>query len=241
MSAQTEMPLLPVNLPTEDGPLMGVGSGHLVRLRVLNLYAGLGGNRKLWENVQVTAVEMEPKIAAVYQRLNPDDTVIVGDAHAYLLENYANFDFIWTSPPCQTHSKMAKATRHILKRYPDMALYQEVIFLRNFAKCLWVVENVVPYYEPLIAPSVRMGRHLFWTNFTLQTIEVPQPPNFINRCNLDGKRALMDWLGIHYPENIYYGDNHCPAQILRNCVHPTLGAHVFRSALPNSRIDGTKK
>ena len=31
MSAQTEMPLSPVNLPTEDGPLMGVGSGHLVQ------------------------------------------------------------------------------------------------------------------------------------------------------------------------------------------------------------------
>ena len=235
MSAQTEMPLLPVNLPTEDGPLMGVGSGHLVRLRVLNLYAGLGGNRKLWQNVDVTAVEMEPKIAAVYQRLNPDDKVIVGDAHAYLLENYANFDFIWTSPPCQTHSKMAKATRHKLRRYPDMALYQEIVFLRNFAKCQWVVENVVPYYEPLIAPSVRMGRHLFWTNFAVQPIELPQPPNFINRCNLAGKQAMMDWLGIHYAENIYYGDNHCPAQILRNCVHPKLGAHVLAAAWPNIR------
>jgi len=170
---------------------------------------------------------MEPKIATVYQRLHPSDTVIVGDAHAYLLEHYATFDFIWTSPPCQTHSKMAKATRHKLRRYPDMSLYQEIVFLRNFVKCKWVVENVVPYYEPLISPNVRMGRHLFWCNFAVPVIEVPQPPNFINRCNLEGKQALMDWLGIHYPENIYYGKNHCPAQILRNCVHPTLGAHVF--------------
>lgn len=179
-------------------------------LRVLNLYAGLGGNRKLWENVEVTAVEMEPKIAAVYRRLHPNDTVIEGDAHAYLLENHERFDFIWSSPPCQTHSKMNRATRHAsCNRYPDMALYQEIIFLRTHSKSRWVVENVRPYYEPLI-PAVEMGRHLFWTNFPLTRYDVPRPPNFINRCNLEGKRALMDWLGIHYEENIYYGDNHCP-------------------------------
>src|SRR5207245_1157675 len=73
-------------------------------IRVLNLYAGIGGNRKLWENVEVTAVENDPEIAAVYQDLYPDDTVVVGDAHKYLLEHYKEFDFIWTSPPCQSHS-----------------------------------------------------------------------------------------------------------------------------------------
>lgn len=204
----------------------------LVRpLNVLNLYAGLGGNRHLWNGVNVTAVEMDERIAAVYARLHPSDTVIVGDAHAYLLENYHRFDFIWTSPPCQTHSKMAKATRHKLKRYPDMSLYQQIIFLRTYAKCLWVVENVVPYYTPMIEPTRQIGRHLFWTNFDFQAQEVPQPANFINRCNLDGKRALMDWLGIHYEENIYYGTNHCPAQILRNCVHPKLGAQIMEHAM----------
>ena len=94
-------------------------------MKVLNLYAGLGGNRKLWEGVEVTAVELEPKIAAVYKRLYPDDTVVVADAHQYLLDHHDAFDFIWSSPPCQTHSKMAKATRHKhLRRYPDMSLYQ---------------------------------------------------------------------------------------------------------------------
>ena len=86
-----------------------VGSVRLLGVRVLNLYAGVGGNRKLWQDVNVTAVELEPKIAAVYQRQHPNDTVIVGDAHAYLLEHWQEFDFIWSSPPCQTHSKMAKA------------------------------------------------------------------------------------------------------------------------------------
>lgn len=201
-------------------------------LQVLNLYAGLGGNRHLWEGVNVTAVEMDKRIAAVYARLHPADTVIVGDAHAYLLENYNRFDFIWTSPPCQTHSRMAKATRHSLRRYPDMTLYQEILFLSHYARGPWVVENVAPYYEPLI-PGKRVGRHLFWSNFQFEAEEVQQPPNFINRCNLDGKRALMDWLGIHYEENIYYGKNHCPAQILRNCVHPKLGAQILEQARIN--------
>ena len=198
--------------------------------RALNLYAGVGGNRKDWAGLHVTAVELEAKIAAVYSRLHPDDAVVVGDAHQYLIENYQAFDFIWSSPPCQTHSKMAKATRHKLKRYPDMSLYQQIIFLQTYAKVPWVVENVVPYYEPLIAPTKRIGRHLFWSNFDVLAIDVPPPPNFINRCNVAGKLALQEWLGIHYEENIYYGSNHCPAQILRNCVHPTVGAQILACA-----------
>jgi DNA (cytosine-5)-methyltransferase 1 len=204
--------------------------------KVLNLYAGLGGNRKLWTEVQVTAVESEPKIAAVYQRLNPADTVIVGDAHAYLLENLERFDFVWSSPPCQTHSKMNKATRHKLNRYPDMRLYEEIIYLQHNASCKWVVENVKPYYAPLL-PAKEMGRHLVWCNFAVEACEIPTPPDFINKCTVAGKRALMEWLGIHYDENIYYAGNHCPAQILRNCVHPLLGKHILDAArMPNDEV-----
>lgn len=195
-------------------------------MRVLNLYSGLGGNRKLWEDVEVTAVEMDERIAAVYSRQHPEDTVVVGDAHQYLLDHYDEFDFIWSSPPCQTHSRMAKATRHDLRRYPDMSLYQEIIFLQHFFKGKWVVENVVPFYEPLI-PATRIGRHMYWANFDVGNYEEPTPPDFINLANLAGKKKLMDWLGIHYEENIYYGNNHCPAQILRNCVHPRQGLDIF--------------
>ena len=73
-------------------------------MNVLNLYAGLGGNRRLWDEVKVTAVEFNADIANVYCHLYPADNVIVGDAHQYLLDNFKNFDFIWSSPPCQTHS-----------------------------------------------------------------------------------------------------------------------------------------
>ena len=199
-----------------------------MKKKVLNLYAGLGGNRKLWADCDVTAVEMDERIAKVYQRLHPNDTVIVGDAHEYLLEYFDEFDFIWSSPPCQTHSVMMKATRHKLKRYSDMSLYQEIILLQHFFKGDWVVENVKPYYAPLI-PGKLMGRHMFWSNLDFEHFDIARPKNFINKANLAGKQALMDWLGIHYEENIYYGNNHCPAQILRNCVHPLIGEHIFKS------------
>ena len=56
----------------------------LAPVRVLNLYAGIGGNRKYWENVEVTAIEYNEEIANVYKQLHPNDNVIVADAHEYL-------------------------------------------------------------------------------------------------------------------------------------------------------------
>lgn len=199
-------------------------------VKVLNLYAGLGGNRKEWENCEVTAIEFDPKIAAVYRRLNPNDTVIVCDAHQYLLEHYQEFDFIWSSPPCQSHSRMIRSGRNRKPRYPDMKLYEQILLLEHNFTGKWVVENVKPYYKELIK-SQSIGRHVFWSNFEIPFMNEPKFKNFINRQNLNDKAALMDWLGIHYEENIYYEGNHCPTQILRNCVHPSVGDHVFKSML----------
>ena len=199
-------------------------------MKVLNLYAGVGGNRKYWKNCEVTAVESNEKIAAVYQRQHPDDVVIIGDAHEYLRENYTEYDFIWSSPPCQTHSKMVKATRHKTRKFPNMALYEEILFLQHFFNGSWVVENVQPFYEPLIKPTKQIGRHCFWSNFDFVAEDVKRPTNFINMANVAGKNALMEWLGIYYDENIYYDGNHCPAQVLRNCVHPKLGKQIFEAA-----------
>lgn len=196
-------------------------------MRVLNLYAGIGGNRKLWPDYcQVTAIEYTPEIADVYQRLNPKDKVLVCDAHEYLLHNYQAFDFIWSSPPCQSHTRMIRSGRNRKPRYPDMRLYEEILFLKHNFNGKWVVENVIPYYEPFLSPKI-CGRHAFWSNFNFEANEIKQPINFINLSTVAGKNKLMDWLGIHYDGNIYYEGNHCPAQVLRNCVHPLLGKQIF--------------
>lgn len=147
------------------------------KYKILNLYACLGGNRLKWDEVaqlggveiEVTAVELDPELARLYQDRFPNDVVIIADAHQYLLDYYKEFDFIWTSPPCPTHSKVRatqKKQNFFIPKYPDMKLYEEILFLDNFFEGKYCVENVVPYYEPLILAQKR-GRHLYWTNFNL--------------------------------------------------------------------------
>jgi len=200
-------------------------------MKILNLYAGIGGNRKLWEGHEITAVEMNPEIAKVYADYFPDDELIIGDAHQYLLDHYDEFDFIWSSPPCQTHSRMVKATRHDIRKYPDMKLYQEIIFLREFFLGKWIVENVVPYYTPLITPTAKHGRHLLWSNFSVPSVPKINYPNFIKADSKEEIEKFKDWLGFKYDGNIYLDGNHSPAQVLRNCVHPETGLHILNRAL----------
>ncbi len=139
-------------------------------IKILNLYACLGGNRYKWDEVadiEVTAVELDQELAKLYKERFPKDKVIIEDAHQYLLDHYSEFDFIWSSPPCPSHTRMNSflIDRGII-RYPDMKLYEEILFLKHFFKGKYCVENVIPYYNPLIAPKKR-GRHLYWTNFNL--------------------------------------------------------------------------
>jgi len=209
-------------------------------VRVLNLYAGIGGNRKLWENVDVVAVEMNEQIATVYKALFPDDVIIIGDAHQYLLDHYDEFDFIWSSPPCQSHSRMVKATRHDIRKYPDMALYQEIIWLQHFHKGLWVVENVKPYYNPLITPSIVLGRHYVWSNFKIKVFYKPSVKGFICNDRPSDLQLMKDWLGMQFDGNIYYDGNHSPGQVLRNAVHPEVGQHIMDCAINKMRTRTTQ-
>lgn len=206
------------------------------RIRILNLYAGIGGNRKLWgDEYDITAVEYDKNIAAIYKDLFPNDTVIVGDAHQYLLDHYREFDFIWASTPCPTHSNArfwASKGGVCNVEYPDMRLYQEVIFLKHFFKGKYVVENVIPYYDPLI-PACKVGRHLFWANFNIQKIKIES--NYI----YDGKdsKRVESLLGFYLSK--YKIKN--KTKLLRNCVVPELGLKILENAMNIYKIENVKQ
>ena len=196
-------------------------------MKILNLYAGIGGNRKLWgDEHEITAVEHNPQITAIYSDLFPKDTLIVGDAHEYLRQHYQEFDFIWSSPPCQTHSSF----RHNIcvryhgtePKFPDMTLYEEIIFLKHHAKGKWVVENVKPYYAPLIAPDAVLQRHLFWSNFPIEQKEFPK--DMIRSAQIPDleKSHGYNLAGYKLSEK---------RQVLRKCVSPELGLHIIEALI----------
>ena len=195
------------------------------KYKILNLYAGIGGNRTLWNElfknidleIDVTAVEMNTEIAGIYKYNFPNDNVIVTDAHQYLLNNYKDFDFIWSSPPCPTHSVLCYSQP--IKQYADMSFYQQLILLQSWYKGKYCIENVKPYYKYLINPSFIIGRHPFWSNFNVKPLVVK---------NIDVSRStkeeLSKYLGIPIPR-------YKASLLLRNCVEPKTGKHILGCAL----------
>ncbi len=193
-------------------------------LKILNLYAGIGGNRKLWAgDIEVTAVENNLEIAKIYQDFFPNDKVIVADAHFFLIEHYKEFDFIWSSPPCPSHSKIrqfsAVASGQNKPIYPNMDLYQEIIFLDFNFKGKWVVENVISYYTPLITPF-KYKEHYYWSNFTIIGKENTKRNH--NSTNKD----LSKLKGFNL-DNVKGIDK---KKVLRNCVEPEAGLYIFNCA-----------
>ena len=212
------------------------------KYKILNLYACLGGNRYKWDevadNLEVTAVELDPELAKLYQERFPKDIVIVADAHQYLLDHYKEFDFIWTSPPCPTHSK-SRFARHesTTPEYPDMKLYQEIIFLDNYFKGKYCVENVVPFYEPLVAGKKR-GRHLYWANFN-----IPSDLKARKASIMEGKNEVKNWCEFHDYNFYQYKGKQRIDKIARNLVDYEAGKTILETALnvqKNEKLTQTK-
>ncbi|WP_296249630.1 DNA cytosine methyltransferase [uncultured Stenotrophomonas sp.] len=194
-------------------------------MKILNLYAGVGGNRRLWpDHHQVTAVEYDPAIAAAYADLYPHDEVITGDAHEYLLHHHDEFDFIWSSPPCQSHSRMRYhlgGAKGFAPKYPDMSLYEEIVLLRaKRGDRPWVVENVLPWYEPLI-PARQLNRHLYWSNFEIS--DVPKATERLRKAQIPDLQELhgIDLSPYRIPNK---------RQVLRNMVPPSVGLSILNDA-----------
>ena len=197
-------------------------------MKILNLYAGIGGNRKMWGGQHhITAIEYDPKIAEIYKQNYPEDEVIVADAHQYLLEHFREYDFIWASPPCPTHSRVRKTLAVKRKKdgtiyeqnkpvYPDMRLYQEILLLDGYYDGYYCVENVISWYEPLIEPQ-KLGRHYYWANFKIPS------KKFEARGSFDNTQELADKLGF----NIDNWKGVDKKLLLRNCVEPEVAEYIM--------------
>jgi len=199
-------------------------------MKILNLYACLGGNRYKWDEVtdiEVTAVEWDEELARLYQERFPNDKVIVTDAHQYLLDHYQEYDFIWSSPPCPTHSKarywgFGKNGKKPI--YPDMKLYEEIIFLEYHFKGKYVVENVNPYYEPMLNPKKRK-RHHYWANFLLPSILSDR-----NDTNLVQDSSIKALSEFHKYDFTKYKGEQRRLKIARNLVDYEAGRTILETA-----------
>ena len=208
-------------------------------MKILNLYAGIGGNRRLWgDEHEIDAYEIDMSIAKVYKKLYPSDRVIAGlDAHDILLEKYNEYDFIWSSPPCPTHSRarygLGVCGHGYKYEYPDMKLYQEIILLSTVFKGRYCVENVLPYYNYLVEPDVILGRHAYWCNFHVPYKKVSANNMFAGHTKPRGKLSSYMTTGERsYLEQLYDIDlSECDGidkrKCLRNMVEPEIGKYII--------------
>jgi DNA (cytosine-5)-methyltransferase 1 len=198
-------------------------------MKILNLYACLGGNRFLWgDEHEITAVELDNELARMYQERFPNDTVIVADAHQYLLDHYKEFDFIWSSPPCPFNSRArfwGLGNGTVNPVYPALELYQQYIFLKHHFDGRYVIENVIPYYEPLI-PGQKRDRHIYWTNFRLPNVLSNRTKQF---ASIKDSRAKME--EYHKIDLTSYKGTQRKDKIARNLVDYEAGKTILDTAM----------
>ena len=107
-----------------------------------------------------------------------------------------------------------------------MGLYEEIIFLDNMFSGKYVVENVIPYYEPLI-PAHKRGRHLYWTNFNL--------PTSLNERKLGGntieKGDIKKLCEFHDYDFYTYKGKQRMNKIARNLVDYEAGRTILETAI----------
>jgi DNA (cytosine-5)-methyltransferase 1 len=121
--------------------------------------------------------------------------------------------------PYKDNAAQIKQGGGILPRYPNMELYQEIIFLTHFFRGQWCIENVIGYYEPLITPT-GIAKHYVWSNFYIRAYQIK------SRGHHNRIEAAQQKKGFYIE---HYGGID-KEQVLRNCVEPELGLHILNSA-----------
>lgn len=167
----------------------------------------------------------------------------MADAHQYLLEHFKEFEFIWASPPCPSHSMFRKNFSCNVGAepiYPDMKLYEEILLLKHYFEGQYCVENVISFYEPLVKPQL-LQRHYFWTNFPITGFEVAYkkfPKDTINLTGGQNEDADIQIKRLQEKHNMnldkYTIDKRTA---LRNCVSPEVGLFILEQALKKTQKD----
>lgn len=215
--------------------------------RVLNLFSCLGGNRLKWDEVaeqaeielEVTAVEMDPECVRLYKERFPNDKVVQGDAYQYLLYHFTEFDYIWASPPCPSHSRArfwGFGKNGKKPCYPDFMLYSMIRFLETHFEGKYVVENVIPYYKPLI-PGQERGRHLFWANYKLPLV-------LSDKTGMKGENnteSLDHYNKLHDFDFRQYKGEQRVLKMARNLVEYKAGRTIFETALNITRSNNVQQ
>jgi len=142
---------------------------------------------------------------------------IITDAYSFLEDRLDDYDFIWASIPCVSHSRLNTTCQNM--RIPDMRLYGMIIFLDRFCKGKWVVENVIPYYPPLIQFNHKLGRHVFWSNFKIPEKKFYQPRGTVKDLPIEELKA---WLLVEVTKD---------RKLIRNCVDPRIGKYILDCAM----------
>ncbi len=208
-------------------------------MKVLSLFSSVGIGETLihrdYSHLEFTAVEIIPKLAQEYKLRFSASKVEITDAYQFLYTNYQYFDIIIASPPCQSYSKLSKMNDPNLQ--PDTRIKELISFLKNNFTGNWLVENVDAPYLRTISGHTKIGRHLFWSNKSLQNHFTYPERNFRFDKQTDAEhgltatktyvKRLQNWLGVKLSKNIYVRGNHDPGQIYREGIHPLLMKYVF--------------
>jgi len=97
-----------------------------------------------------------------------------------------------------------------------------------------VIENVNPWYEIPIKPTVFLGRHYFWSNFNIMSKYFPKSRGSIDKIPLktlaEYKNINLEWLKSHKICN--WNRNHDVYRtLLRNMVNPKISKYILDSCL----------
>lgn len=165
-------------------------------------------------------------IAETYRDNFPDDTIIVKDVLSFVkTEDISIYDFIWTSPPCTTHTMWTMTRGYNI---PDLtSLYGLILFFGYILKDTnWIVENVRPWYTPLINPTFKLGRHYFWSNRKIPEKDFKDENERYNIYRSSfGQLSKLYQLNVDRIKSLNKLDRR---QIVRNIVSPEIGLYVFQ-------------